>query len=354
MTRTVLALALSFNLGAAARSQGPASLPGMDSSAAALAQTSSAQTPSAQAPTAQVPAAAPSASSAAVTTAQGLPTEVTITGTSGSSAKVGGQKPPLSITVDPFATIRGDLKPDPSLLLAVSPLTVSWQKTHPDFLDNQRVVEPWRTSFGRGPGIVFDVRKELDRAVGRHLSDQEAAHYGWTLTVADEAGRVFYRSGGPDSPPAQIVWSGENEDGEWIRAGHSYSAVYSFTAPDGSPYTIAGDPLLFHGIVHQEATGLYISLDSEALFGLDKSAQKLETPGLNLLRSAADLLKRGYSGIPLSVRVYAATGDLGQVQAVAVAAYLQRELMAPPETIGQEASAASFADQRVEIVVLNR
>ncbi|HVC09083.1 MAG TPA: hypothetical protein VNH15_03990 [Elusimicrobiota bacterium] len=343
MTRTILVLTLSLNLGAAARAQSPASLPGMDSSAAAPAQT----------PSARAPAAA-STSSAAVTTSQGLPAEVTITGTGGSSAKVGGQKPPLSIMVDPFATIRGDLKPDPSLLLAVSPLTVSWQKTHPDFLDNQRVVEPWRTSFGRGPGIVFGVLKELDRAVGGHLSAQAAAHYGWTLTVADEAGRVFYRSGGPDSPPAEIVWSGENEDGEWIRAGHSYSAVYSFTAPDGSPYTIAGDPLLFHGIVHQEATGLYISLDSEALFGLDKSAQSIQSGGLNLLRSAADMLKRDYSGIPLSVRVYAATGDLGQVQAAAVAAYLQRELMAPPETIGQEASAASFADQRVEIVVLNR
>ncbi|MDE1975750.1 MAG: hypothetical protein KGI84_00640 [Elusimicrobia bacterium] len=340
MTRTILALAFSLTLtAAAAAQQNPAALPGMDSGASA---------PAAQASQAQ--AAQPSA----VTNAQGMPTEVTITGAGGSAAKVGGQKPPLAITVDPFATIRDDLKPDPSLLLAVSPLTVSWQKTHPDFLDNQRVVEPWRTSFGRGPGIVFGVRKELDRAVGRHLSGQEAAHYGWTLTVADEAGRVFYRSGGPDSPPAEIVWSGENEDGEWIRAGHSYSAVYSFTAPDGSPYTIAGDPLLFHGIVHQEATGLYISLDSEALFGLDKSAQSLQTGGLDLLRSAADLIKRDYSGIPMSVRVYAATGSLGQSQASAVAAYLQRELMTPPDNIGEESSAAPFADQRVEIVVLNR
>ncbi|MHB2026096.1 MAG: hypothetical protein ACYCPQ_05605 [Elusimicrobiota bacterium] len=285
---------------------------------------------------------------------QSFPTEITVTGSGSPTAKIGSQKPPLEINVDPFETIRKNLKPDPSLLLAVSPLTVSWQRTHPEFLDDKRVIEPWRTSFGGGPGIVFHVRKELDLALGRHVGTPDAKRYGWTLTIADEAGQIFYRSGGPANPPAAILWSGQNDQDDWIKAGHSYSAVYSFTDSAGSPYTITGKPLLFHGIIHQENTGLYISLDSGLLFGKTKADKSLEKNGLGLLRSAADLIKRRYSGIPLSVHVYAATPDAGQAQAGAVAADLEQELMMPPENIRTAAAAAPFSEQRVEIVVLNR
>src|SRR5665213_805827 len=98
------------------------------------------------------PAPDASAASAAGAMPGSMPTEVVI---KAEGNKLTDTKPPLLITVDPFETIRPELKPDENLLLAVSPLTVSWRRTHPEFLMNDRVIEPWRTTFSQRAGISF-------------------------------------------------------------------------------------------------------------------------------------------------------------------------------------------------------
>src|SRR5665213_724671 len=95
-------------------------------------------------------AATDSVSSAAVPGS--MPAEVVI---KAEGNKLTDTKPPLAISVDEFETIRPELKPDENLLLAVSPLTVSWRRTHPEFLMNDRVIEPWRTTFSQRAGISF-------------------------------------------------------------------------------------------------------------------------------------------------------------------------------------------------------
>jgi len=282
-----------------------------------------------------------------------LPTEIVIKAEGG--AKLSDTKPPLHIEVDPFETVRPSLKPDENLLLAVSPLTVSWRRTHPEFLMNERVIQPWRTTFSQRSGIPFRVRDQLETLAGRKLEAKEAKKWGWSLTIADEEGRVFHNYQGSGEPPEELLWSGQNDQGEWVRAGRSYSAVYSFTTPDGSPRTIVGKPLLFKGIVHQEDTGLHISLDSSALFGTAKTASELQGPvGPDVLRSAADLVKRRFFGIPVSVRVFANTKELGEAQAKTIQNYLLRELMVAARAVSTDATRAPFSDQRVEIVLLNR
>ncbi len=304
-----------------------------------LAATAAAQTPP--------PAAAPAAPTG------GMPAEVVIKADAGS--KLNDQKPPLKIEVDPFETIRPSLKPDENLLLAVSPLTVSWRRTHPEILMNDRVIQPWRTTFSQRSGIGFKIKEQLEALLGGKLEPKEARKWGWSLTIADEEGRVFHNYAGSGDPPDELLWSGQNEQGEWVRAGRSYSAVYTFTSPDGSPRTTVGKPLLFKGIVHQEDTGLHISLDSSALFGTSKNASELQAPaGVDLLRSAADLVKRKYSGIPISVRVFANTKELGDAQAKAIQDVLLRELMVAARHVSVDATRAPFSDQRAEIVLLNR
>ena len=284
----------------------------------------------------------------------GMPTEVVIKA-EGAGSKLNDSKPPLSIQVDPFETIRPALKPDENLLLAVSPLTVSWRRTHPESLMNDRVIQPWRTTFSQRAGISFRIKDQLETLLGGKLEPREARKWGWSLTIADEEGRVFHNYAGSGDPPEELLWTGQNEQGEWVRAGRSYSAVYTFTSPDGSPRTTVGKPLLFKGIVHQEDTGLHISLDSSALFGTGKSESALQgATGPDVLRSAADLIKRKFSGIPISVRVFANTKELGEAQAKTVQEFLLRELMVAGRHIATDATRAPFSDQRVEIVLLNR
>ena len=284
----------------------------------------------------------------------GMPAEVVIKA-EGAGSKLNDAKPPLKIDIDTFETIRPSLKPDENLLLAVSPLTVSWRRTHPEILMNERVIEPWRTTFSQRSGIGFKIKEQLESLLGGKLESKEARRWGWSLTIADEEGRVFHNYSGSGDPPEELLWSGQNEQGEWVRAGRSYSAVYTFTSPDGSPRTTVGKPLLFKGIVHQEDTGLHLSLDSSALFGTSKNATELQAPaGPDLLRSAADLVKRKFTGIPISVRVFANTKELGDAQAKAVQDVLLRELMVAARHVSVDATRAPFSDQRVEIVLLNR
>lgn len=282
----------------------------------------------------------------------GLPKEVVITGTGGNKLKV--NKPPLSIEVDPFESIRDSLKPDQGLLLAESPLTVVWRRTHPEFLRNERVVSPALTTFSERPGIVFSPKDQLQEVLGRRLEAKESRNYQWSLTIADEEGKVFQHYEGAGSPPEEIVWSGENDQGEWIRAGRAYSPVYMFTDPGGTPYTRAGEPLRFKGVVHQERDGLHISLDSQSLFGKAKAAEQVEKEGLPLLRAAADLIKRKYTGIPVRVEAYAGGKALAERQAAAVEAYLEKELMLQAQEITSDALAVPYAEQRLEVILVNR
>ena len=297
---------------------------------------------------------APASGSVSTTSVPGsMPTEIVV---KGEGNKLSDSKPPLAISVDEFETIRPELKPDENLLLAVSPLTVSWRRTHPEFLMNDRVVQPWRTTFSQRPGISFKIREQLESLLGGGKGDpKELNKWGWSLTIADEEGRVFHHYEGSSNPPEEQLWSGQNDQGEWVSAGRSYSAVYTFTSPDGSPRTRVGNPLLFKGIVHQEDTGLHISLDSSVLFGTNKTSQELQAgPGTDLLRSAADLVKRRFPAIPIAVRVFGNTKELGDAQAAAVQQFLLRDLMVPSRNISTDATRAPFSDQRVEVVLLNR
>ena len=143
------------------------------------------------------PAAAASASTNSIPGS--MPTEVVI---KADGNKLSDVKPPLNITVDEFETIRPELKPDENLLLAVSPLTVSWRRTHPEFLMNDRVIQPWRTTFSQKAGISFKIREQLESLLGGGKGDpKELNKWGWSLTIADEEGRVFHHYEGSGTPP---------------------------------------------------------------------------------------------------------------------------------------------------------
>ena len=283
----------------------------------------------------------------------GVPTEVTVKGHEESS-RITSVKPPLHIEVDPFQSIRSTIKPKQSLLLAISPNMSSWRHTHPEFLMVQRVIKPWSSAFSAGSGIVFHVRNELDKAIGHSIAPKKAREYAWKLSIVNDQGRVFQKYGGPDNPPKETVWSGESQTGSYVKAGESYSPVYTFIDPNGSPHTIVGKPIIFKGTIHQEADGRHLELNSTILFGPRRAERVIQTPeGTNLLQSAADFIKRFFPNYPLRIQAFASTDSLARSQAEAVKAALLRELMIPAQDLSTDAAEAPFSHQRVVIVISN-
>jgi len=76
--------------------------------------------------------------------------------------------------------------------------------------------------------------------------------------------------------------------------------------------------------------------------------------GTDLLRSASDLIKRRFVGIPIAVRVFSANKELADAQAETVQKFLVKDLMTMSKNVSTEGARAAFSDQRVEIVLLNR
>ncbi len=297
-------------------------------------------------------AAAQTAPSSVGASSASAPTEIVVRGEGG---KLSDAKPPLKMEVDAFETIRHDVLPDDDLLLAASPLTVAWRRTHPDFLMSERVIEPWLTTFSERTGLPFMVREQLERALDEKLDERSARAWSWSLTIADEDGRPFHHVEGSGPPPVEWLWSGQNAQGQWLSAGRPYSPVYRFSARGQQPRTLVGSAIQLKGVVHQEDGGLHLTLDSSSLFGAARTDTELSQPdGADLMRSAADLIKRRYAGLPLTVTVYANTQKLAEIQAAVVQTYLLRELMLSPRYATVQGEAAPFADQRVEIVMLNR
>ncbi len=282
------------------------------------------------------------------------PTEVTVKGHE-QSTRINSVKPPINIQVDPFQSLRSTLKPNQSLLLALSPSMSSWQETHPEFLMSQRVIKPWTSAFSAGSGIVFHVKKELEKAVGHSLSSEKARQYAWKLSIVNDQGRVFQKYSGPSDPPQETVWSGESQSGGYVKAGESYSPIYVFSDPEGSPHTIVGKPIILKGTIHQEADGRHLEMSSTVLFGPRRAETEIQSPeGTNLLQSAADFIKRFFPNYPLRIQVFAATDSLAHSQAEAIKTTLLKELMVPSQNLSTTSAEASFSHQRVAIIISNQ
>ncbi len=284
----------------------------------------------------------------------GVPEEVVVKG-GDSSSRISTGKPAIKIELDPFESIKTSLEPDTRFFLSESPLSMRLSRNTPEFLQNKRVIEPWRMSFSDNAGITFYPEKRLNEIFRRGLSEKEIKEIQWTLSITDEEGKTFERYSGKGQPPERVEWSGQNRRKEWIKAGHAYSAVYVFTDGSGAPHTGINNPIQFTGIVHQENSGLYISLDSRVLFGNSKSETEIQEPlGGNLVKSAADLIKRRYFNIPVKIHSYAQTMSLAEQQANLVADKLSSHLMLSNNMITPEGHESSFSEQRLDVVLLNR
>ncbi len=282
-----------------------------------------------------------------------VPEEVVIK--SASSEELRTKKPPLKVKADQFESIAKSLEADKDMFLFESGDFVSFSRNHPEKLLTSRIIKPWRTSFSDRTVITFYPRRKFQETINRVYNEKNSKDLQWTLSITDEEGKVFHKYSGSGLPPASINWSGENDQREWVRAGHSYAPVYVFVDEYGSPKTTIGEMVKFTAIVYQKGASLAISLDSASLFGPNKSARAIDTEkGEPLLSATADLIKRRYYNMPLKVNVYAQTKELADLQAELVKNFLKAGLMSGENLLSYEGFEDTYAQQRTDIVLLNK
>ncbi|MBI4062759.1 MAG: hypothetical protein HY401_00480 [Elusimicrobia bacterium] len=279
-------------------------------------------------------------------TEAGQSTEVVIKGEE--TKKVTSEKPPPDIPIDENEALEKTLRADDTLFLTKPFLLTGWKNTFPSSLFNPRLVQPWRTSISQA--LQFNLAERLARVV--KVSRSKHMPILWTLTVVDQEGQVFQRFEGSGQPPSLLVWNGQNDRQEWVEAGQSYSTIFAFKDPIGVPYTDVGESLEILGFVHPGERGLHMSLDSKLLFGAQKDQTEVKFQGgKNLLRAAADFIKRSHYQLPLTVEAYAENMAIATKQAQALKSYLLEELVVPEGLIEAAPKIAPFAERHAEILI---
>ena len=282
-----------------------------------------------------------------------IPEEIVIK--SEAEDKLRTARPPLKIKTDDFETIRKSLDPDRDLFLFESGDFLSLSRNYPEKLLSSQIIQPWRVGFSDKTVIVFYPRRKLEETFNKNFTEKTAKDIQWTLSVTDEEGKIFHKYSGSGLPPEIINWTGENDQREWLKAGHNYAQVYVFVDELGVPKTVIGDIIKFTAIVFQKGSKLNISLDSVAVFGPTKSMKTVEkTQGEVMLSATADLIKRRYYNVPVKVEVYAQTRDLGELQAEQIRNFLKKALMTGETVIASEGFEESFAQQRIDIALMNK
>ena len=268
------------------------------------------------------------------------------------SQKSSIDKPPLDVPFDAYETIRDSLKPDESLLMAEHPQAFAWKKIYPDALFNERVIEPLG-GIQEDLKIRLNLNEKFNGIFGK-VDSKEAKQCQWILTIANEEGKLFHKFEGSGVPAEDLLWNGKSDKGEWVRPGHSYSPVYVFKGADGASHTEIGQPIKFKALVHEEGSGISLSLDARTLFGREQRAKQLETEGQKLLREAADWIKRRHFGSSVKIRTYALDAALADSQAENVKDFIISELAVSPETVTTESASAPSSEQRVDLILLSR
>ncbi len=265
------------------------------------------------------------------------------------------RKPPVKVNIDQFDSISKSLEADKSLFLFNAGDFVGFSRNYPEKLFSERVIRHWITSFRDHTVINFYPRSKFDEAYSGAYNEKNSKRLQWTLSITDEDGNIFHKYSGTGLPPEILTWSGENNQHEWVRAGHTYAPVYVFVDEAGSPKTLMGELVKFTVIGYQKGSSFTIGMDSAALFGPNKKGRVLDKEkGEPLLASIADLIKRRYYNMPLRINVYAQTVDLAGQQADLIKNYLKAELMCSENLFSCEGYADTYAQQRADIVLLNK
>ncbi len=282
---------------------------------------------------------------------EGQMPEVIIKG--GDKSGVKSEKPPLNIEMEMDEAVKGALIVEEEPLKRQPESLRNPRAGFADFLNNDKTILPSRVRLARDPVKVFYPLREI-LAVSPSLSQEIGP--GWEMVVTDTEGRSFRKFSGKSLPPGSLPWNGRSDRGEIISVGKTYSMVINYKDTRGQRRNFVGEPFSFDGIIHQESRGLVLSLALTPLFDAKKPGEKetITPSGADLLKEAADWVKRYYFNYPIRVECFSKDAETASERAQIFAARLSSELLLPRPEIKTNGTSSDADAERLEIIITNR
>lgn len=174
----------------------------------------------------------------------------------------------------------------------------------------------------------------------------------WSLAVTDFRGSPFRSFAGKGSPPDQLDWDGQGDNGEMLKVGYPYSYVFTLTDKGTNTYNHAGVSFRVPALDYRRAGDRVLEIAGGELFKRDESA--LTDGGEDWLTRATDEIRR-HPWSPVRVVVTAEDLALAEKRADKVGAFLAEAMILPREQVETEAvqkpDLKSEMDGSVAIVV---
>ena len=278
--------------------------------------------------------------------------EVIIKG--GAKTGVRSDKPPLDIEINLEEAVLPTMDVEDEPLKRQPEVLKNPRAGFSDSLANPKTIVPGRVRLAKDPVKVFYPLREI-LATSPSLSQEIGT--GWEMVITDTDGRSFRKFLGRGLPPGSLPWNGRSDRGEIATVGKTYSIVINYKDTHGQARNFVGEPFSFDGIIHQESDGLMISIAVPSLFDPRKGYAEGETvgdTGMDLLKEAADWIKRYYFTYPVKVQCLAVEKGLGNSRAQSVAKILASLMLLPRPEIPVESNPADPNSERLDIVITNR
>lgn len=284
---------------------------------------------------------------------QGSLPEVIIKG--GERSSVGSERPPIELQLDSDEAALPATEVEADLLGRQPEALRNPRAGFAEHLSNANAVLPARIRLARDPVKVFYPLREI-MAVSPSLSQEIGT--GWEMVITDSEGHSLRKLAGRGLPPANVPWNGRSERGEIISVGKSYSMVITYRDTRGQTRNYVGEPFSFDGVIHQEGKGLFISLWITAIYesakGTGGEGETIGNSGMELLREAADWIKRYYFTYPIRVECYSRSEALATSRAQGIAKTLGSLLLLPRGEIAASGTITDSVNERIDILIANR
>lgn len=272
----------------------------------------------------------------------------------GEGKGVVSEKPLLAVEINPDESVLPVMELEEDLLKRQPESLRDPRAGYSASLLNARTILPARIRLAKSPVKIFHPLREI-LSISPALSQEIGT--GWELVITDMEGRAFRKFSGGGLPPGSQIWDGRSNRGEMISPGKTYSTVIHYKDIRGESRNLVGEPFFFHGVVHQESKGLFITLANSSLFETTMGVRETETigeSGLALIQEAADYIKRYYFTYPIKVESYAVNAALANSRAATVSKLLASLLLLPKGEIPTSGAVSDRASERIVILISNR
>ena len=271
---------------------------------------------------ATAPAPVPAATSAAGTAngavkraGQGEMT-ATVVGSNKEKLVIGKLDPPAAFNLEDIQNFPEDrLQP-----LLNSPVTFKEGRDFSKLMDfkEDQPVHPWLPEIATAPFLEMK-SPQLEKS-----STQ------WEFAIIDQAGATVSKQEGKGTPPAKLIWNGDDSQRGRVAVDTVYSPQLNTVDKEGYHHTYMGQPIQFSSIEYSDTGKTTIELSAKRLFVERKAEFSKEGP--LLMDKVCDAIREG-SHLPFAIQPYASDDSLGKSRQDALVKYFKDKLFIPENQI---------------------